>query len=116
MKSGTPLPDIITGAFGTMWGSVYLWVVTIAIFVCLLSIQAASIRLMFSMSRDDRLPFSRVWARVNPNRGTPIFELSVALLLIVGGLYWLGVQRHRSEPETGVVIPETGTATTVGGP
>lgn len=48
--------------------------------------------------------------------GTPIFELSVALLLIVGGLYWLGVQRHRSVPETNAAVPETGVATTVGGP
>jgi amino acid transporter len=73
MKSATPLPDIITGAFGTGWGNVYLTIVSIAIFVCLLSIQAAGIRLVFSMSRDQRLPLAGVWAMVHPNLGTPIW-------------------------------------------
>lgn len=71
MKSGTPLPDIITGALGTFWGNVYLAVVSIAIFVCTLAIQAAGIRLMFSMGRDGRLPFARLWGSVHPSFGTP---------------------------------------------
>lgn len=71
MKSGTPLQDIITGDLGTFWGNVYLLIVSVAIFVCTLSIQAAGIRLMFSMGRDGRLPFSRLWGSVNPSLGTP---------------------------------------------
>jgi len=73
MKSVTPLPDIITGALGSFWGNVYLAVVSIAIFVCLLSIQAAGARLTYSMGRDGRLPFARVWAAVNPTFGTPLW-------------------------------------------
>lgn len=71
MASATPLQDIITGAFGSGWGKIYLAVVSIAIFVCTLAIQAAGIRLMFSMGRDNRLPFSRLWSAVHPNFGTP---------------------------------------------
>lgn len=71
MKSSTPLQDIITGNFGQGWGNVYLLVVSVAIFVCTLSIQAAGIRLMFSMGRDGRLPFSNLWSSVNPSLGTP---------------------------------------------
>jgi urea carboxylase system permease len=73
MASATPLPDIIQGAFGTGWGKVYLIVVSIAIFVCTLAIQAAGIRLMFSMGRDGRLPFSNTWKQVHPSLGTPVF-------------------------------------------
>lgn len=73
MKSGTPLPDIITGALGTFWGNIYLAVVSIAIFVCTLAIQAAAIRLMFSMGRDGRLPFAPVWSAVHPSFGTPVW-------------------------------------------
>lgn len=75
------LPDIIRGALGSGWGNVYLAVVSIAIFVCTLAIQAAGIRLMFSMGRDGRLPFSRVWSAVNPTLGTPVWTgLAVGIL------------------------------------
>lgn len=226
MTNASPLPTIIKAALGSGWGNLYLAIVSIAIFVCLLSIQAAAIRLVFSMSRDERLPFSGVWSRVNPLVGTPIaaavvtavigalplivsqqigviatgatgliylsywltnlvlyrarrngwphgeapftlgrwggiinllallwgaamlvnfawfrpstnptlssafpalagipvlggmpiFELSVAILLILGGIYWLAVQRHRTLGEGPVPIPETGDPMTIGGP
>lgn len=84
MKTGTPLQDIITGNFGTFWGSVYLGVVSIAIFVCTLSIQAAGMRLMFSMGRDGRLPLSGVWSRVNPTLGTPVWAgIAVGVLAAI---------------------------------
>src|SRR5947209_8663105 len=73
MGSLNPLPDIINGAFGSGWGKVYLLVVSVAIFVCTLAIQAAGIRLMFSMGRDGRLPFSSVWKQVHPTLGTPVY-------------------------------------------
>lgn len=73
MADANPLPDIIKGALGVQWGNVYLVVVSIAIFVCTLAIQAAGIRLMFSMGRDGRLPFSHVWSSVNPTFGTPMW-------------------------------------------
>lgn len=81
MKSATPLPDIITGALGAFWGNVYLGVASVAIFVCLLAIQAAGTRLMYSMGRDGRLPFARAWASVAPSVGTPAWSaLAVAAL------------------------------------
>ena len=45
----TALPQIIQDALGPFWGNVYLFVVLIAVFVCTLAIQSATIRLMFSM-------------------------------------------------------------------
>src|SRR6266536_2531755 len=65
------LPTIITDALGTNWGNVYLGVVLIAVCVCTLAIQSATIRLMFSMGRDGRLPFGRVSGTVNPTFRTP---------------------------------------------
>ncbi len=75
MTDPNPLPDIITGAFGSGWGKLYLAIVSIAIFVCTLAIQAAGVRLVFSMSRDNRLPLPRLWSRVHPSVGTPIFAV-----------------------------------------
>jgi len=67
------LPQIIQNALGSFWGNVYLFVVFIAVCVCALAIQSATIRLMFSMGRDGRLPFGRLWGRVNPTFQTPLW-------------------------------------------
>jgi len=75
------LPAIIIDALGTSWGNVYLGVVLIAVCVCTLAIQSATIRLMFSMGRDGRLPFGRVWGTVNPTFRTPMWAgIAVAAL------------------------------------
>ena len=82
------LPTIITDALGTNWGNVYLGVVFIAVCVCTLAIQSATIRLMFSMGRDGRLPFGRVWGSVNPIFRTPLWAgVAVMLLSAIPFLY-----------------------------
>jgi hypothetical protein len=47
--------------------------------------------------------------------GAPLLELYVAILLIVGGVYWWTVQRHHQvEPQ--VEAPEPKSPMTIGGP
>ena len=75
------LPTIIQDALGTSWGNVYLGVVLIAVCVCTLAIQSATIRLMFSMGRDRRLPFGSVWGSVNPVFRTPLWA-GVAVMVL----------------------------------
>ncbi|HEX7736984.1 MAG TPA: amino acid permease [Ktedonobacteraceae bacterium] len=80
----TALPTIIQDALGTFWGNVYLGVVLVAICVCTLAIQSATIRLMFSMGRDGRLPFGKVWGTVHPTLKTPIWAgIAVAILSMI---------------------------------
>src|SRR2546421_7975475 len=75
------LPAIIQDALGTAWGNVYLAVVLVAVCVCTLAIQSATIRLMFSMGRDGRLPFGRAWGTVNHTFRTPVWAgIAVAIL------------------------------------
>src|SRR5579885_3579192 len=75
------LPTIIQDALGSFWGNVYLFVVLIAVCVCTLAIQSATIRLMFSMGRDGRLPFGKVWGTVNQRFHTPLWAgVAVAIL------------------------------------
>src|SRR5438270_1631231 len=82
------LPTIIQNALGTSWGNIYLWVVFVAICVCTLAIQSATIRLMFSMGRDGRLPFGKVWGTVNPTFRTPMWAgIAVAILSAIPFLY-----------------------------
>src|SRR5207245_5282011 len=75
------LPTIIRDALGSFWGDVYLGVVLVAVFVCTLAIQSATIRLMFSMGRDGRLPFGKVWGTVNPTFHTPVWAGTAVAVL-----------------------------------
>jgi len=66
-----PIATSIIAGLGETWGSVYLYVILAAIFVCVTAIQGATTRLLFSMGRDNRFPGGRLWASVNPNFKTP---------------------------------------------
>ena len=66
-----PITTAIKSALGDTLGSLYLVVILMAVFVCTLAIQGATVRLMFSMGRDGRLPLGRLWGRVNPTSKTP---------------------------------------------
>ena len=82
------LPKVIQDALGTSWGNIYLGVVLIAVCVCTLAIQSATIRLMFSMGRDGRLPFGKLWGSVNPTFRTPLWAgVGVAVLSALPFLY-----------------------------
>ncbi|MEV5651516.1 amino acid permease [Nocardia sp. NPDC052254] len=82
------LAYVITAKLDSPAGTVLLACVAIAITVCTLAIQTAGSRLIFSMARDDRLPFSARLARVHPRFGTPVLPavvigvLAVALLVV----------------------------------
>ena len=68
------LPYVIKQAFGNTTGNVFLADTALAIFVCCLAVQTATIRMLFSMARDNRLPFgsrslaSRATARCRSSR------------------------------------------------
>ena len=60
---GTGPRSIIEANFSTGFATLYLFVVSAAIFVCCLSILAATIRLCFGMARDNQLPISGLLAQ-----------------------------------------------------
>jgi amino acid transporter len=66
------------------FGDIYLFVILIAVFVCTLAIQGATTRLMFSMGRDNRMPFGKTWGTVNSRLKTPAnAALAVAVLAAI---------------------------------
>ncbi len=68
----TTIKDNLTFAIGGITlGELYLVVIFIAVYVCTLAIQGATVRLMFSMGRDRRLPFGGAWGHVHPTLRTP---------------------------------------------
>ena len=66
------LPYVLNSVLGNFWGKVLLVAVTIAILICVLAVQTAASRLIFSMARDQRLPFSPLFSKVNSRTGTPL--------------------------------------------
>ncbi len=84
--------QIIEANFSTGFATLYLLVVSAAIFVCCLSILAATIRLCFGMARDNQLPFSSRWAKVSPSLHTPVWAcIVIALLSAVPFIQYAGV-------------------------
>ena len=77
VKDGYGPAQIIEANFSTAFATIYLLVVSAAIFVCCLSILAATIRLCFGMSRDNQLPGSRFLSRVSPSLHTPVWSCIV---------------------------------------
>ncbi|HEX9036475.1 MAG TPA: APC family permease [Ktedonobacterales bacterium] len=66
------------------FSNVFFVIVSIAITVCGLTVQANAARLLFSMGRDGQLPFGKVVGRVSPSLHTPIVAIvSTAILSAV---------------------------------
>jgi amino acid transporter len=83
--------QIIEANFSPAFATIYLLVVSAAIFVCCLSIMAATVRLCFGMSRDNQLPFSRSLSRVSPKLHTPLWTcIAVAVLAAVPFIKYSG--------------------------
>ncbi len=88
------LPYIVKSVLGDTLGDVFLLCSAVAITVCCLAVQTAAIRLIFSMSRDGRLPMSGVLAKVGERSGVPpLPALITGALTIVLLLVNIGNQR-----------------------
>ncbi len=91
IKGGFGPADIISANFSNAFATVFLLVVSAAIFVCCLSIETSTIRLCFGMSRDDKLPISALLAKVNPRLHTPIAScIAIGILSFIPMLQYAG--------------------------
>jgi urea carboxylase system permease len=82
------LPLIVKDALGRGLGNLFLVAVIFAISVCALAVHAGTVRLIFSMARDDSLPFARTLAIVQHDTRTPIVPalvtgIAAAMILLV---------------------------------
>jgi urea carboxylase system permease len=91
IKEGWGPAQIIDANFGNAFSTVFLLVVSAAIFVCCLAIETSTIRLAFGMSRDDKLPGSKVLSKVHPTLHTPIGAcLAIGVLAFIPMLQFAG--------------------------
>ena len=78
---------VLKAQVGDMFGRTLLAIVAVAIFSATLAIQASATRVMFSMARDDRLPFSSGLSRVSPRTHTPLLPGLVVCVLAIAVLW-----------------------------
>lgn len=82
--SSNPMIAIFEAHFGQFGGFVLQVVCFIAMFSCLLANVTVATRTCYSLSRDNMLPFSKVFAKVNPSTKTPIASVLAVGLFAVG--------------------------------
>jgi amino acid transporter len=71
LSDTAPIATSIRAGLGETFGNLYLYVILAAVYVCTMAIQGATTRLMFSMSRDRRMPLGGLWGQVNHTFKTP---------------------------------------------
>jgi len=91
IKDGFGPAQIIDANFGNAFSTVFLLVVSAAIFVCCLSIMTSTVRLCFGMSRDDALPASKQLSWVHPKLHTPVGScIAIGVLAFIPMLQYAG--------------------------
>lgn len=66
------LQYVVLDVLGNTIGKIFLICVVIAVTVCCLAVQTATIRMIFAMARDNNLPAGEHLAKVHPKTKTPI--------------------------------------------
>ena len=86
-KDADPIPKILSAALGDVGAKIFLVVALTAFLSCVLSLQAAASRLLFSFARDGMIPGHRWLAKVTDGTKVPanalIVACSIPLLLCV---------------------------------
>lgn len=90
-KTADPIPAILNEALGSTGATVFIVVAVIAMLSCILSLQAALSRLIFSFSRDRMLPGSEWMAKISKN-SVPDNAMLVSCILPVIICIWVYFQ------------------------
>lgn len=80
------LQYIVLDVLGPSLGTFFLWMVAIAITVCVLAVHTAGIRMAFAMARDNNLPAGALLARVSLRYQTPVLPAIVVGVLAIAML------------------------------
>ncbi len=85
-NASNPFLYIAQTALGPAFGKILTWAILPAMWFCGLSSVTTNARMIFAFSRDQGLPGHKLWARVSPQRRTPVqaIWLAAALAFAVG--------------------------------
>lgn len=87
-EDADPVGNVLVSAFGPVGFRVVLGVVMVSFLSCVLSLQAATSRLAYSMARDGMLPGSKLLSKFSESRRVPPYALLLAgvvpALIVIG--------------------------------
>ena len=86
-----PLLSIIEAKLGGRVTPIVMGVVLVSIFACAVASMAATSRLIFSLARDNMLPFSRQLKAIQPKRRTP--SSTIILIGVISSAIVLGLEK-----------------------
>src|SRR6185437_867978 len=91
-KDADPIPGILQASLGDVGAKIFLVVALTAFLSCVLSLQAAASRLLFSFARDGMIPGHTWLAKVSPRSKVPTNALIVACVipLLICVIIYLG--------------------------
>jgi urea carboxylase system permease len=72
MKAEVPLTYILEKNLGAGTSNAFVILALIAIFVCGTAVQATVSRLLYSFGRDNKIPGSKLWAKMSKKHETPV--------------------------------------------
>ena len=84
-----PIPAILDGALGHTGARVFLVVAMMSFLSCVLSLQAAASRLIYSFARDKMTPAHEWLAQVSPRHAVPTRALLVVCVLPIALCAWV---------------------------
>ncbi len=88
------LPYLVKATLGSTIGDLFLIISLIAITVCSLAVHAGGIRMIFTMGRDNRLPYASAIAKVHGKSKTPLVpSIVIGVLTILLLVLNVGNQR-----------------------
>jgi amino acid transporter len=90
-QSEAPLLTILQSHFGERLTLTAMLFVFVAIFACGVASMASATRLIFSLARDNMLPFSGLLKQVHPTRQSP--QNAILLVAIVSSAVVLGLEK-----------------------
>ncbi|MCY1415000.1 Putrescine importer PuuP [compost metagenome] len=84
-----PVTTILNNAFGSVGSKMVMAVVMVSFISCVISLQAAASRLLYSYARDQMIIGSHLLKRISPNTQVPVAALFVcgvlpALIIVMG--------------------------------
>jgi amino acid transporter len=86
--SASPLPDIIDHWLGGTLTKLFLAFVIFSILGLVVALPMAQARVIYSLARDNMLPFSRTLRKVHTRTRTPVIAILVSGVLTVGFILW----------------------------
>ncbi|AMD21356.1 HER077Cp [Eremothecium sinecaudum] len=98
-NTGSPILDIYSQILQSKVGALILgFLVLLTSFGCIIACHTWQARLCWSFARDNGLPYSRIWAQVNPGLSVPLNAhlISCAVISLLGVLYLASITAFNS--------------------